>query len=180
MLARNQSADGSKLPTKEIAEILADQWTTIESTYTESLKFAFRCLRREREQIIRYFHKTRENFMLFLERPDRKQEFVEEFQKEFNNIEDDLRSDPDAKAELHQRSEDLREKLWDLSDIRREEAEAERLLVVEDKWVEDHSVILTNIFLTAIQAEVDLYYGTRQLVTDYFRDAYSMVYSILP
>lgn len=123
----------------------------------------------------RYFHETKANFTRFLERPDKKQELVEEFQNEFNMLGEDLRCDPDVKAELFQRAEDLREKLWEMSDTRREEAEAERLLVIEDKWVEDHSVIITNIFLTAMQAEIDTFSGTRQVVTDYFRDAYSMV-----
>jgi predicted nuclease with TOPRIM domain len=125
--------------------------------------------------MIRYFNQTKGNFTAYLERPDKKQELVDEFQSEFNAIEEDLRSDPDAKAELHQRSEDLREKLWELSDARQEKADSERLHVVEDKWVEDHSVILTNIFLTAMQAEIDTLNGTRQVIIDYFRDAYSMV-----
>jgi predicted nuclease with TOPRIM domain len=140
------------------------------------MKFAFRCLRREREQMLRYFNQTKTNFTSCLERPDKKQELVDEFQSEFNAIEEDLRCDPDAKAELHQRSEDLRERLWEMSDARQEKAEGERLHVVEDKWVEDHSVILTNIFLTAMQAEIDTLTGTRQIVIDYFRDAYSMVF----
>lgn len=125
--------------------------------------------------MIRYFNQTKATFTSFLDRPDKKQELVDEFQYEYNDIEEDLRCDPDAKAELHQRSEDLRERLWEMSDIRREEAEAERLLVIEDKWVEDHSVILANIFLTAMQAEIDTLNGSRQFVMDYFRDAYSMV-----
>jgi hypothetical protein len=125
--------------------------------------------------MIRYFNTTKADFTGYLERPDKKQELVDEFQAEFNAIEEDLRCDPDAKAELHQRSEDLRERLWEMSDARQEKAEGERLQVVEDKWVEDHSVILTNIFLTAMQAEIDTLNGTRQVVIDYFRDAYSMV-----
>ena len=67
------------------------EWATIETTYTDTLKFAFRALRRERETMIRYFHTTEQSFKSFLERPDRKQALVELFQKEFNIIEDDLR-----------------------------------------------------------------------------------------
>lgn len=127
--------------------------------------------------MLRYFYSTKVSFREFLERPDRKQELVETFQKEFNLIEEDLRSDPDAKAELHQRAQDLREKLWEMSDIKREQAENERLLIIEDRWVEDHSALLSNVYLTAMQAELDRFYATRQLVTDYFRDSHSMVYS---
>ncbi|KAI8587012.1 hypothetical protein BDZ88DRAFT_399175, partial [Geranomyces variabilis] len=171
-LTRLTTADGKRLPSKELADILADEWVTIESTYTDTLKFAFRSLRREKEAVLRYFYSTKVNFRRFLERPDRKQQLVELFQTEFNNVEDDLRSDPDAKAELHQRAEDLRDKLWDMSDKRKDEAEAERVLIVEDKWVEEHFVIIANVYIAMVQAEVDRYLGTKLLAADYFRDAY--------
>ncbi|KAI9355938.1 hypothetical protein DFJ73DRAFT_824011 [Zopfochytrium polystomum] len=171
-IVRTSLSDGRKLPSKELAEILADQWATIEKSYTDAIKFGFRCLRRERELILRYFHNTKVNFRKCLERPDRKQQLLELFQLEFNSIEDDLRCDPEAKGELHQRAEDLREKLWDMSDMRREEAESERLAVVEDKWIEDHCAIISNIHISMIQAEIDRFIMTKNLVHDFFRDAY--------
>jgi hypothetical protein len=147
---------------------------------------------------LQYFHDTKVHFKKFLERPDKKQALVEVFQADYNGIEDDLRyfpfgclpntiliddcyfrSDPDAKSELHQRSDDLQNKLWEISETRREEADAERIAVIEDKWVEDHFVTLTNIYLTMVQAEVDRYAGTRQLVNDFFKDAYGMVCSYI-
>ncbi|KAI8843668.1 hypothetical protein BC829DRAFT_400872 [Chytridium lagenaria] len=161
-LIRNVTADGKKLPSRELADILADQWATIEKTYTDTIKYGFRCLRRERETIVRYFYNTKVNFKKFLERPDKKQALVDLFQLEFNAIEDDLRSDPDAKAELHQRAEDLRERLWEMSDVRRDEAEAERVAVIEDKFVEDHFAILMNVYITMVQAEDA--YGTSAIV----------------
>ncbi|RKO93481.1 hypothetical protein BDK51DRAFT_25580, partial [Blyttiomyces helicus] len=174
-IVRLVSSDGKRMPSKELAEILADQWTTIESTYTDTIKFAFRSLRRERETMIRYFHDAKVNFRSFLERPDRKQALMEKFQAEYNTIEDDLRSDPDAKSELHQRADDLREDLWDLSDKRKEQAEAERVAVVEDKWVEDHFAILANVYITMMQAEADRFAGTRQLALDYYKDTMAAV-----
>ncbi|KAI9197523.1 uncharacterized protein BJ171DRAFT_427982 [Polychytrium aggregatum] len=177
VISRPTTAEGKKMPSKEFAEVLADQWSTLESTYTDALKFAFRSLRREREAMIRHFYKCKVDFKAFLERPDRKQSLVQLFQTEYNQIEDDLRSDLDAKAEIHQRAEDLREKLWDISDTRKDEAEAERLMIIEDKWVEDHFAIMTNIYITIIQAEVDRFCGTRQLVLDYYRDSTAMTLS---
>lgn len=146
--------------------------------------------------MLKYFHDTKVAFKTFLERPDRKQALLELFQKEFNAVEDDLRlvfwhmmfvseteilvwltdvclkssSDSDAKSELHQRVEDLRDQLWELSDTRKDEAEQERLAIIEDRWVEDHFAILTNVYVTAMQAEVDRYVGTKAVVVDYWRD----------
>lgn len=146
------------------------EWSTIESAYTSILKFAFRSLRREENNSIEYFHNTQINFQAFLARPDKEQVLVDLFQSEFNILEDDLRSDPDVKAELHQRCEDLRERLWELSDRRREETEAERLSIIEDRWVEDYSHVLVNIYITMLQAEVDRHQSTRQLLADYYQD----------
>lgn len=45
----------------------------------------------------------RKNFQDYLKRPDLKQEFVSQWQSDFNSIADDLREDEETKAELHQR-----------------------------------------------------------------------------
>ncbi|TPX51313.1 adenylate kinase [Synchytrium endobioticum] len=172
-LLRSAGVDGKRIPSKDLIETLSDQWTIIETTYTDEIKFILRSLRREREFILRHFYEQKVAFKRFLERPDRRQAVVDLFQKEFNEIEGDLRYDNDVKAELHQRVEELKEKLWDLSDMRREEADAERLAIIEDRWVEDHMLILTNCYIAAVQAEVERYVGTRQIVLDYYRDAYS-------
>jgi hypothetical protein len=111
-----------------------------------------------------YFYNTKSNFAKFLSRPDKEQNLVDLFQAEYNSIDEDLRSDSDVKAELHQRTEDLRDKLWEVSDKKREEVESERLAIIEDKWVEDYSFILANIYITMMQAEVDRYQSTRQLM----------------
>jgi hypothetical protein len=86
-----------------------------------------------------------------------------------------FRCDPEAKAELHQRSEDLRESLWSLSDQRKEEAEAERQIIIEDKCIEDHITILSSVYVAMIQAEVNLFLGNKQLVMDYYRDLQCLV-----
>ena len=59
--------------------------------------------------------------------------------------------------------------------MRREEADAERLALIEDRWVEDHMLVFTNCYIAAVRAEAERYTGTRQIVLDYYRDAYSAV-----
>ncbi|KAI8897549.1 hypothetical protein BC833DRAFT_621127 [Globomyces pollinis-pini] len=169
-ITRSLSADGRKLPSKEIGEILYDQWTTIESSYTETLKFSFRSLRRQRQEILQYFYDTKFKYSEFLKRPDTEQELIDIFQTEYNSIEEDFRIDNDVKAELHQRVEELREKLWEIADKRRDEAEQERISIIDDKWVEDQSFILANIFISMIQVEADRFLATRQFLLDYYKD----------
>jgi len=41
----------------------------------------------------------------------------------YNHIDDDLRNDLDTKAELHQRVCDLRDRLWEITESRKREAD---------------------------------------------------------
>ena len=66
-----------------------------------------------------------------------------------------------------------------MSDKRKEEAEAERISILEDKWIEDHSNILVNIYITMMQAELDRYLSTRQLIIDYYKDTNGLVMSCM-
>ncbi|KAK6091403.1 hypothetical protein MT418_8550 [Batrachochytrium dendrobatidis] len=170
-IARKCTTNGKQVPSQDLAEILTDQWTTIEETYTDTLKLTFRSIRNEQNLIAQYFFDVKTSFQKFLQRPDSMQDLIDVAQAEYNAIEDDIRSDLDTKSELHQRIEDLRDRLWEISDKRRDDAEAERLSLIEDKWTEDHSIILANTYILIMQAEVDRYLGSCQLITDYYRDS---------
>ena len=72
----------------------------------------------------------------------------------YNNIPDDMRDDDETKADLHQTVDDLREKLWDICDERKEQAEAERERVMNDGWLEDRMGILSNHYITVMQVSL--------------------------
>jgi hypothetical protein len=75
-------------PTKELATILYKKWVTLESLFTDTVKFALRSLRTERAEIAQYFYDVRISFKEFINRPDDKQPSVESFIREFNSLED--------------------------------------------------------------------------------------------
>eukprot|EP01135_Chromosphaera_perkinsii_P000517 Nk52_evm11s106 gene=Nk52_evmTU11s106 len=162
---------------KKLADILVPQWDDIEHCYISTSKTIFRMMRHERERIIRYFFDMKKSFILFLQRPDTKQEFMNQWQIAYNALDDDMRDDPETKAELHRRVEDLKEQLWDISDARKEEAEEERHFVMEERWLEDHLGLITNIYISQMQGEIDRYQDTVQLINDYYA---GMSGSILP
>jgi adenylate kinase family enzyme len=155
---------------KEAAEFLTDQWASLESSYTDTMKFIFRSVRRERDHMIRYFYSVKQNYAKFLTRPDDKQKLVETFQISFNSMEDELRSDIDAKCELHQRALELQDKLWDMTEKRKEEADQERGTIVSFRYLEDHAVFLINYYLAMLQLEMERHIGTKQIVSDYYKD----------
>ncbi|XP_067401452.1 sperm flagellar protein 2-like [Emydura macquarii macquarii] len=88
---------------KEIPQFLVPYWETVENTYENTIKTILRCLREEWHSVIHYLADTRNHFKDYLKRPDHKQEFVSQWQSDYNSIADDLWEDEETKAELHQR-----------------------------------------------------------------------------
>ncbi|KAM9138939.1 sperm flagellar protein 2-like [Pangshura tecta] len=154
---------------KEIPEFLVPYWETVENTYENTIKTILRYLREEWFSVIHYLADNRNHFKDYLKRPDHKQEFVSQWQSDYNSIADDLWEDEETKAELHQRVTDLRDRLWDICENRREEAEQERSDIMNDGWLPDHMGILMNHFFSLMQVEVDRFQDTKRFLHDYYR-----------
>ncbi|KAI1240172.1 hypothetical protein IHE44_0011626, partial [Lamprotornis superbus] len=154
---------------QEIIDFLVPYWEMVENTYINTIKTVLRCLRDEQYSIIHYTADIRKNFQDYLKRPHHKQEFVSQWQIDFNSIADDLQDDEETKAELHQRVTDLRDLLWDICDSRREEAEQERIGIMNEEWLPDRRGIAMNHFFTLMQAELDRFQDTKRLLHDYYR-----------
>ncbi|KAF4113855.1 hypothetical protein G5714_006400 [Onychostoma macrolepis] len=110
----------------------------------------------------------RENFRQYLQKPDLKQEFVSAWQRDYNSVPDNIREDEETKGELHQRLDDLRERLWDICDKRKEEAEQERAGVIDDSWLDDHTAVLINHYSALMQIEVGHFQDSLCLLRDYY------------
>ena len=79
-------------------------------------------------------------------------------------------SDPECKAEWHQAATDLQDKLWDLIEKRKDDAEQERTSLMNNRWLDDHVAFATNYYLVMMQLEMDRHAGTLNLLLDYHRD----------
>ncbi|KAI2665003.1 Sperm flagellar protein 2 [Labeo rohita] len=122
----------------EIPEYLVPYWENICNSYVINVKTVMQNLRGERELIIHHLYNIRENFRQFLQKPDLKQEF------------------------------DLRERLWDICDKRKEEAEQERAGVIDDGWLDDHTAVLINHYSALMQIEVGRFQDSLCLLRDYY------------
>ncbi|XP_077318994.1 sperm flagellar protein 2 isoform X1 [Lithobates pipiens] len=154
---------------KDIPEFLVPYWQTIEKAYEAAIKAGLKSMRQERFIVIHYLYDIRNKFKDYLKRPDHKQEFVSQWQSDFNNIPEDLWEDEETKAELHQRLDDLRDCLWDICDNRKEEAEQEQADIMNEGWLQDHLGILMNHFFSLMQAEVDRFQDTMRFLHDYYQ-----------
>ncbi|XP_043831005.1 sperm flagellar protein 2 [Dromiciops gliroides] len=154
---------------QEIPEYLVPYWETIENSYINTIKAILRQIRDERHTVLYYLHDIRLNYQEYLKRPDHKQEFVSQWQADFNNLPEDLWDDEETKAELHQRVNDLRDRLWDICDTRKDEAEQERADIIDESWLRDHLGILMNHFFSLMQVEINRFQDTKRLLQDYYR-----------
>ncbi|XP_070819976.1 sperm flagellar protein 2 [Chaetodon trifascialis] len=164
----------------EIPEYLCSHWDTLCDSYVNNIKTVMQQLRSQRTVVIRRLYNIREEYKLHLGRPDLKQELVSQWQKDFNSIPDDMREDEETKAELHLRLDELCERLWDISDKRKEKDEEERAALMGEGWVEDHTAIIINHHSVLMQVEVDRFQTTLCLLRVYYLSMYSKVLPELP
>lgn len=109
--------------------------------------------------------------MQYLNRPDKKQEMLDKFVVDFNKFSDefpDLREDAQTKNELHQRTDTLSDKLWEISEKRRDEAIEERKTIMNNGWVEFELKQTTHMAQSLMQAEVDKFRNSVFLIQDYY------------
>uniref|UniRef100_A0A3B3UH20 Sperm flagellar 2 n=1 Tax=Poecilia latipinna TaxID=48699 RepID=A0A3B3UH20_9TELE len=137
---------------QQVPEYLCSHWKDVCQSYVNGIKHVMQQLRLQLTLIDqRYNH--------FLTCPDLKQELVSQWQKVFNSVPDDMREDEETKAELHLRL-DLQERLWDITDKRKEEDKQERSAFMYDGWLEEQSALLINHYSMIIQTEMNRFRET--------------------
>ncbi|CAI9735788.1 Hypothetical predicted protein [Octopus vulgaris] len=96
-------------------------------------------------------------------------EFVDfEINMEYNEVPDDMRFDLETQTELHQTVLDLQDKLWNICDEQKQQAENECHSLISNGWYEDQLSKLCNSYLTIMQAELDRFQDTITLLKDYY------------
>jgi hypothetical protein len=155
----------------EFAPVLMEIWNNIEDKYITRMRKIFDLYRSQRERVVNGFSKTQKYFVQYLNRPDKKQEMLDQFVVDFNKFSDefpDLREDPHTKDELHQRTDTLSDKLWEISEKRRDEAIEERKTIINNGWVEFELKQMTHMAQSLMQAEIDKFRSSVFLIQDYY------------
>lgn len=153
---------------EEIVKALTPKWSAIESSYIKASKHVFQMIRDEQETHCYYFYDRRMEIITYLKRPDLKQELLTTWQSNYNSIPDNLRNEAIMIAEQHQCVDDLCAALWDICDRRRDDAEKERVRIMEDNWTDDHSGMIVNHCISLMQCEFNKFQDTVQLLNDYY------------
>ncbi|KAK5932266.1 hypothetical protein CgunFtcFv8_003985 [Champsocephalus gunnari] len=161
----------------EVPGFMCPHWDTVCDSYVNNVKTVMQQIRSQSSVINHHLFNIREDYKHYLGRPDLRQELVSHWQKDFNSIPDDMRKDEDTKAELHLRLDELRERLWDISDKCKEEDEQEKAALMGDGWLEEHTVILINYHSKLMQVESDRLQDTLCILRVYYL---SMCREVLP
>ncbi|XP_008416454.1 sperm flagellar protein 2 isoform X1 [Poecilia reticulata] len=144
----------------QVPEYLCSHWKDVCQSYVNGIKHVMQQLRLQLTLIDRHLFNVRERYNHFLTCPDLKQELVSQWQKVFNSVPDDMREDEETKAELHLRLDELQERLWDITDKRKEEDNQERSAFMYDGWLEEQASLLTNHYSMMIQTEMNRFRET--------------------
>ncbi|XP_047246702.1 sperm flagellar protein 2 isoform X3 [Girardinichthys multiradiatus] len=152
----------------QVPEYLCSHWDNICQSYVNNIKQVMQQMRFQRTLVDRHLFNIRERFGHYLGRPDLKQELVSQWQKTFNSIPDDMREDEETKAELHLRLDELQERLWGITDKRREEDEQERTALMCDGWLEEQAAMLINHHSMIIQVELSRFRETLSTLRVYY------------
>ncbi|KAK2581189.1 hypothetical protein KPH14_007991 [Odynerus spinipes] len=151
-----------------LLDALATLWENLEEIYILDLMEIFSLKRAHATAVVPYKDFVVRNMREFIKRPDNKQDFLQEFQCKFNDVNEDTRDDDDVKCELHCRLAEFQERLWNFCDLRRQEAEEKRKRIIQEQWTDVEAVFLVNIYTAILQAEIDRCVDTLQMIQDYY------------
>ncbi|KAE9256256.1 hypothetical protein PF002_g1938 [Phytophthora fragariae] len=150
----------------ETAHALAALWNNAETEYISTMKTSFSLLREQRHRATERAQLMTSEFCEFVRRPDQKQEIVNLFQKQFNDVVEEMRFDDLTKVELHARVDMLQDELGALIDTKIAANDEELSSMVGDGWTEDNCQQVAAIYQMALQAECDRFRISIQILVD--------------
>ncbi|CAG9310473.1 unnamed protein product [Blepharisma stoltei] len=146
-------------------------WEVMQDIYVAALLQVFELERYQRTDSTQHLKQIQEEFLEFLYRPCEKQDLLNKFQMDFNQFSDenpDMREDQATIAELHQRTEDLCNQIWDIIEKRQLEAEEELKDIKNCGWLEGQSDLIMRQVQAILQSEYQRYGASIQVLTDYY------------
>ena len=163
--------EDTPLVKKEKVDGTWEFWETALESYKKVIFTVFSQEQNLRAQFMKTLKAQQLDFIEFLNRPSEKQELILQFQQNFNAFSDenpDMREDPATINELHLRTEDLCNALWDIIEKRQHEAEDEMKEITKSGQVEGHIDIVVGHFQLLISAEYHKYFAACQIIADYY------------
>lgn len=158
VLAGEEDWEYGELPISEnIGIALATCWETVEKTYIHDLEQLFFSKRLQMNYLIPYARYIKDKMEQIITLPSFKQDLVCQFQKEYNDFEDDWRDVNLTKNEWHCRIKELQHKLYNICDERKIYAEQQRQVLIMDNWAFEELTTMANTYISCMQTELNRY-----------------------
>lgn len=156
ILAGEEDWEYGVLPISEnIGIALATCWEKIEKTYIHDLEQLFFSKRLQMNCLIPYARYLKDKMEQIITLPSFKQDLVFQFQKEYNDFEDDWRDVNLTKNEWHCRIKELQHRLYNICDERKIYAEHQQQALVMDNWAIEELTTMANTYISCMQTELN-------------------------
>ncbi|KAK5640742.1 hypothetical protein RI129_009289 [Pyrocoelia pectoralis] len=147
---------------------LATLWENLEKVYIIDFKQVFFMKRILLNGVVPYLSHAQNNMRDFISRPDSKQNYLSDFQNYHNGIDNDMREDPEVKAEIHCAISKFRNGLYDICDNRMKECQGELRRIIQEHWLANLVTELVNLYVAGMQLEIDRCCDSFQFLNDYY------------
>lgn len=154
-----------------VIENLYNNWMNLYNSYTNECKNNFKFFKKQIDQISSNFTKIQIKFTDFLKRPSRKLEEASKYAAKYNKFADEypeLKEDPQVKEEFHQDVVDLSDRIWEIIDIRKNEAIEERKKIMTSGWIEKEMDKFYQHLEKLFVNEVEKFLNSLNIIRDYY------------
>lgn len=156
LLAGEEDWNYGEIPIAEIiGAALASCWEVIEKVYIEDMKQLLFSKRLQMNCLIPYTRFVKDKMEQILTMPSEKQDLVSNFQRDFNNFENDWRDINLSKNEWHCRVKELQNKLYKICDDRKLFAELQRQALICENWAMEELTTMVNTYISCMQTEIN-------------------------
>lgn len=156
ILAGEEDWDYGELPIPEIIGIaLASCWEVIEKVYIEDMKQLFFAKRLQMNSLVPYARFIKDKMEQIITIPSQKQDLVSQFQRTYNNFENDWRDINLSKNEWHCRVKELQTKLYSICDERKLFAEQQTQALLAENWAMEELTTMVNTYISCMQTELN-------------------------
>lgn len=146
-------------------------WAKTFENYTMECRSVFKNVRKQREFITSNFSKLQVKFVDFLKRPSKKLIEVHKYQNKYNKFADEypeLKDDPQVKEEFHQDVVDLSDRIWEIIEVRKNEAIEERKKIMQSGWIENEMEKCYSFIERLIITEVEKFVNGINIIRDFY------------
>eukprot|EP00792_Barthelona_sp_PAP020_P008642 TRINITY_DN3233_c3_g9_i1.p1 TRINITY_DN3233_c3_g9~~TRINITY_DN3233_c3_g9_i1.p1 ORF type:complete len:1231 (+),score=390.45 TRINITY_DN3233_c3_g9_i1:32-3694(+) len=138
----------------EEAQKLLELWEETDNVYNKAIKKSFSILRNNKQTLIEKVYEIQDKFRKLIVEVVPINKNLHEFQKQFNEVEHELRANEQVKEELKKQTTELRCSIYEILDQRREELFAEKKKIITSQLFKNVVSIVGSSYCDIVRVEI--------------------------